>query len=169
MVALQPHARAFAQTETLDRILAIVNGQVIMHSDVRAFIELNLVDAAPGPDHEADVLTYLIERRVILDQVDRFAVAEPSDSAVDRRLEGVRGRLSGGAGLTSVLDRVGLTQADLRQLMSDEIRREAYVAERFAVVDDDLREQARSDWVADLLRRAQVRRVGDREGGPARD
>ena len=37
-------APAVAQTAILDRILAIVDGQIIMHSDVRAVIDLGLVD-----------------------------------------------------------------------------------------------------------------------------
>ena len=122
-----------AQTETLDRILAIVNGQVILASDVRAFVDLRLVEVEPGPDQEAEVLTYLIERRVILDQVDRFAVAEPSPEMVDRQLNQVRERLSGAGSLAQVLDRVGLSPDDLRQLLTDEIRREGASASRLGL------------------------------------
>lgn len=157
-VVLVP-APAVAQTATLDRILAIVDGQIIMHSDIRAFVDLGLVDIPAGPSQEVEVLTWLIERRVVLDQVNRFVVAEPDPEAVDRRLDRVRSQLPGDAELEVILDRVGLAPADLRQLVTDDIRRDAYLADRFEVVADGLREAAISDWVEDLVRRAQVRLV----------
>ena len=147
-------------TVTLDRILAIVDGQIIMHSDVRAFIDLRLVDLPAGPSQEVDVLTFLIERRVLIDQVDRFVVAEPAPDLVDRRIDLIRSRLPGGvAELDVILDRVGFASDDLRQLVADDIRRDAYLADRFDVVAVGLRETAVTDWVGDLVRRAQVRRV----------
>ena len=152
-------ALALAQTAILDRILAIVDGQIIMHSDVRAFIDLGLVDIPAGPSQEAEVLTWLIERQVVIDQVDRFVVAEPDSGTVDRRLDHVRSQLPGDSDLELILDRVGLAPDDLRQLIVDDIRRDAYLANRFEVVADGLREATIVDWVADLVRRAQVRRV----------
>lgn len=148
-----------AQTATLDRILAIVNGQVITHSDVRTFIDLRLVDIPGGPVQEVEVLNFLIERRVVLDEVDRFVIAEPTSVAVDRHLDLLLSRLPDGFEFNLVLDRVGLTVGDLRQLLADEIRREVYLIDRFGVIGEEFRESAEADWTADLVRRAQVRRV----------
>ena len=52
--------------ELLDSVLAFVDGQIIMRSDVRAFSELGLV--APPATAAADerVLTALIERQLVL-------------------------------------------------------------------------------------------------------
>ena len=158
-VAVHRPAAVQGQTEMLDRIRAIVDGHVIMQSDIQASIDLQLVATPTGPEQDAAVLTHLIERRLILDRVDRFAVAEPTPDAVDRRLEDVRRRLAGDAEFTATLNRVGFTLDDLRQLMADDIRRDRYLADRFAVVGDARRAQATADWVADLVRRAQVRRV----------
>ena len=148
-----------AQTATLDRILAIVNGQVITHSDVRTFIDLRLADIPGGPAQEVEVLNFLIERRVVLDEVNRFVIAEPTTVAVDRHLDLLLSRLPDGFKLNLVLDRVGLTTGDLRQLLADEIRREVYLIDRFGVTGEEAREEAEAGWVADLVRRAQVRRV----------
>ena len=155
-----------AQTSTIDRILAIVDGQIIMHSDVRAFIDLRLVEIPAGPRQEADVLTFLIERRVVLDQVDRFVVTAPDPEVVARRLDGIVGRLSGDTDLDRILARVGLTHDDLRQVVADEIRRDAYLADRFGLVEDRLQEAATADWISDLLRRALIRRVPGPDGLP---
>ena len=155
-----PVEAARSQTEILDRILAIVGGQVIMRSDVRAFVALQLVEIAPGPDQESQVLTYLIERRLVLDQIDRV-VAEPEPALVDRRFELVRDRFASADDFAAVLERVGLTSDDLRRVLADDIRRDAYLADRFTSVGEGAREQARIDWVADLARRGQVRLVSD--------
>ena len=150
-----PVVAARSQTEILDRILAIVDGHVIMQSDVRAFIELHLVEIPPGPDQESRVLTHVIERRLILDQVDRV-VAEPAPALVDRRFAGVRDRFASPDDLAAVLERVGLTSDDLRQVLADDVRRDAYLGDRFVLVAEDGKEQAQTDWVEDLARRAQV-------------
>ena len=161
-VRAAPGVAVFQQTR-LDRILAIVDGNVIMHSDVRAFIDLGLADIPEGPDQEANTLTYLIERRLVLDRVDRFVVAEPSANDVERGLEAIRRRFANEADIVSVLERVGLTFEDLRQLLADEIRRETYLDERFASVEPGRRGDAISDWVAGLVERAHVTRPRARE------
>ena len=155
-----PVEAARSQTEILDRILAIVGGQVIMRSDVRAFMALQLVEIPPGPDQESQVLTYLIERRLVLDQIDRV-VAEPEPALVDRRFGLVGDRFASAEDFAVVLERVGLTSDDVRRVLADDIRRDAYLADRFALVGKEAREQAQTNWVADLVRRGQVRLVSD--------
>ena len=159
LLSLVSFVAVIAQAVTLDRILAIVNGQVITHSDVRAFIDLRLVDIQDGPVPEVEMLNFLIERRVVLDEVNRFVITEPTSVAVDRRLDLLLNQLPDGLELNLVLDRVGLTVGDLRQLLADEIRREVYLVDRFGVTGDERRQVAEADWVAELVRRAQVRRV----------
>jgi hypothetical protein len=159
LLSLVSSVAVIAQAVTLDRILAIVNGQVITHSDVRTFIDLRLVDIQDGPVPEVEVLNFLIERRVVLDEVNRFVITEPTSVAVDRRLDLLLNQLPDGLELNLVLDRVGLTVGDLRQLLADEIRREVYLVDRFGVTGDERRQVAEADWVAELVRRAQVRRV----------
>lgn len=147
------------QTQLLDRILAIVDGEVIMQSDVRAFVELGLVESLVGSDTEAEVLTYLIERRLMVNEANRFVVAEPDASVVDRRYAEIRERFSSEAELGHILDRNGFSPDDLRQVLVDEVRREAYVTDRFSAVDAGLREQARAEWVAGLVSQARIRRT----------
>tara|TARA_B100001123_G_scaffold64702_1_gene71544 strand:+ start:19037 stop:19549 length:513 start_codon:yes stop_codon:yes gene_type:complete len=159
LLSLVSSVSVIAQTVTLDRILAIVNGQVITHSDVRIFIDLRLVDIPAGPLQEVEVLNFLIERRVVLDEVNRFVITEPTSVTVDQHLDLLLNQLPDGLELNLVLDRVGLTVGDLRQLLADEIRRELYLIDRFGVTGDALRQAAEADWVAELVSRAQVRRV----------
>ncbi len=134
-----------AHPETLDRILAIVAGHVIMLSDVRAFVDLRL--ARPGADthldREDEVLTYLIERRLVLDEVDRYVVADPPPADIERRLAAVAAPFASEAELAAVLARVGYTADDLRQVLRDDARRDAYVETRFGPLSMPTEEQLR--------------------------
>ena len=121
------------QTEQLDRILAVVVGQLVMQSDVRAFVELQLVDIDVGSDDpEAVVLNRLIERRLILEEVDRYVVADPPAATVERRLGEVRAKFSTAEAFETTLARVGFSLDDLRQVLNDNARRDAYLTDRFA-------------------------------------
>ena len=122
-----------AQTERLDRILAVVAEQLVMQSDVRAFIDLQLVDIDVGSDElEAVVLTHLIERLLVLEEVDRYVVADPPPASVERRLDEVSARFPTAEAFASTLERVGFSLDDLRQVLKDNVRRDAYLSDRFA-------------------------------------
>ena len=156
-----------APAETLDRILAVAAGHVIMQSDVRAFVDLQLAGAATGPDQDRtardeQVLTYLIERRLVLDEVDRYVVADPPAADVERRLAAVTARFRSEGELAAVLARVGYTIDDLRQVLRDDARRDAYVESRFGLggaAGDERRAAMVAEWVAGLVARGPVMRI----------
>ncbi len=56
----------------------------------------------------------------------------PSDSAIDERLEKIRGRFPAAPAMRRVLDANGFTDARLRAWVRDDLRTEAYLAQRFA-------------------------------------
>ena len=119
--------------EPLDRTLALVGGQPITLSDARAALALGLIDAAPGSTASMrDGVTRLIQRELILREVQRYAPAAPSDSAVDERLERIRGRFPDAASMHRVLEANGFTDARLRAWVRDDLRTESYLAQRFA-------------------------------------
>lgn len=157
-----------APAETLDRILAVAAGHVIMQSDVRAFVDLQLAGAATGSDQadrndqDEQVLTYLIERRLVLDEVDRYVVADPPVADLERRLAAVATRFRSEEELAAVLARVGYTIDDLRHVLRDDARRDAYVESRFGpggAAGDELRTAMVADWVAGLVARGPVMRI----------
>ena len=71
---------AALSAETIDRVLAIVAGQLITLSDVTAARELGL-DGAASQTRAADpvraVLNTLIDRELVLAEVERYAPSEP--------------------------------------------------------------------------------------------
>lgn len=129
--AAEPSA-AVRDQEPLDRTLAIVGGQPITLSDARAAIALGLIDAPQSDDPIADAARQLVDRELILREVQRYAPAPPDAGAVEARLAEVEQRVGDAAALKRALDRHGLTETRLRAWVRDDLRSQAYLAQRFA-------------------------------------
>ena len=121
-------ALAVAQPELLDRTLALVGGQPITLSDARGAVALGLIDATK--DSIADLTARLVDRELVLREVQRYAPPAPAESAVEARLAEVRQRL--GDSLTRILAVHGFTEARLRAWIRDDLRTQTYLAQRFA-------------------------------------
>ena len=121
-----------AHAEIIDRILAVVNGALIMQSDVRMAMRLGLVPAPSATDSLAAPLDALIERRLVLEEVDRYAPPDPNDADVGRRLDDVRQRA--GAAFDTILRESGISVDQLRRQMRDDLRIDAYLLQRFGAM-----------------------------------
>lgn len=118
--------------ELLDRTLALVGGAPITLTDVRAALALGLV-AADGPgDPVVTATARLIDRELILREVQRYAPPAPAPQAVDQRLADIRISLGGAEALARLLDRWGVTALRLESWIRDDLRMQAYLAQRFA-------------------------------------
>lgn len=132
----------------LDRVMARVDGQAILLSDVRAASGLGVADADP-----ARAVEQLIERRLMLAELARFPPPEPTAAAVEA--ETARLTAVAGAGLNGLITASGLTADGVTALARDTLRIQAYQDQRFgagAAVSD---EQARQyyDEHPDAFRR----------------
>jgi hypothetical protein len=125
---LEPGTR---NQELVDRTLALVGGQPITLSDARGALALGLIDAG-SPSRIDDVAGRLIQRELILREVQRYAPGAPPESVVDTRLEQVRKRFADAAAMNRVLEANGFTEARLRAWLRDDVRTESYLAQRFA-------------------------------------
>jgi hypothetical protein len=128
--------------EIIDRVLAVVAGQLIMQSDVAAARGLGLVSSATAPDATRETLSRLIDRALILAEVDRYAPPEPEAAAVDREIQAVRARLPSAQAFEAVLKRVGIDEQHLRETLRQDLRIRAYLDQRFTVAapgEEDLR------------------------------
>jgi len=141
------------RAEVIDRVLAVVSGGLVLQSDVAASIRLRLVeDAAPG-DRIQVALDRLIERRLMLLEVDRYGPPEPSQADIDAGFAAIARRTASGDTLESVLAHTGLTIEQLRAFVRDDLRIRAYLLQRFGASPDPTLVR---DWVAGLRRRADV-------------
>lgn len=120
--------------EVIDRMLAVVAGDLIMMSDVAAAVEFGLVPQTSGSDLTRVVLSQLIDRSLMLAEVDRYAPPEPSVAAVDRELQVVRDRFASADAFESALARFGVEESSLRETLRANLRLRAYLEQRFTTV-----------------------------------
>ena len=144
--------------ETVDRVLAVVAGQLIMLSDVTAVRDLGLVTASAGADPVGSVLSKLIDRELMLAEVDRYAPPEPETGDIDRDFAAVRGKFASEKAFSDVLARSGFDAAHVREIVRQNLRLRAYLDQRFTAPDGDQqrRQMLIDDWVASLRRRSPV-------------
>ena len=146
---------ATAQPEILDRTLALVGGQAITLSDVRAAIDLGLIEG--GPSNTAEMTARLVDRELILREVQRYAPPAPSDSAVAARVAEITKRFASPVALMKVLETHGFSESRLRAWVRDDLRTESYLAQRFASAGTpERRRELVVDWLSDLRRRTDV-------------
>ena len=164
-----------AHAEIIDRVLAILPGQIITLSDVEAALELGLVEAPAGSDRIAAGLSAVIDRVLMLNEVRRVSPPEPSAAAVDARVGRIRQRFSGPAELSRVLAARGLDETVVRLYAADDLRLASYLEERFTAAaqptEEEIRQAGESArqhltderrrtligaWTAELRRRADV-------------
>ena len=170
MIALLGAGATYAQPreELVERTLAIVGGRAVTLADVTAAMVLNLIPGSPNLDV---AIERLVERALVLREVERYAPAEPTARAIDDKLTEVRSH-SSDAEVAAALAAGGFTEARLRDWIRDDLRIAAYLDQRFAAAADLAVEQALpelrqrlsaerrasliADWVADLRRRTPV-------------
>ena len=143
------------RAETIDRVLAVVARQLITLTDVTAARDLGLQSADNAVDPVRAVLSRLIDRELILAEVDRYAPPEPTADAIDREVERIRARFASADELASALARSGIDDRHLRETVRQDLRIHAYLDQRFASAQD--RRQALMDeWMTGLRRRGEV-------------
>jgi hypothetical protein len=131
-----------AGTDVVDRVLAVVNGRLITLSDARRVSDLGLVAAVREGDPTDAVLSQLIDRRLVLDEVERYAPPEPDAATVAARVAAVQLQAGGPAGFDARLAGLGVDAAWLEQWVRDDLRIHAYIEQRFAgameATDDEI-------------------------------
>ena len=149
---------AIVSAETVDRVLAVVAGQLIMLSDVTAVRALGIIEPAPGADPIGSVLSRLIDRELMLAEVDRYAPPEPDASEIDREVAAVRARFPSQKVFDDLLALSGYDVTHVREIERQNLRLRAYLDQRFTQPDSDAtrRQALIDDWVAGLRRRTPV-------------
>jgi hypothetical protein len=161
--------------EVIERVLAILPGQIVTLSDVEAALDLGLVEAPAGAERVAGGLSAVIDRVLMLNEVRRVAPPEPSRAAVDERVARIRQRFSTPAELSRVMAARGLGETVVRLFAADDLRLASYLDERFSAAaqptDEEIRQAGESArqrladerrrtligaWTAELRRRADV-------------
>jgi hypothetical protein len=120
------------QGELLDRALAIVGGQVITLSDVQTMLKLGLVEGGSESDPIGVATARLIDRALMLREVERYAPPEPGAELIDSRLAVARDRAGSPEAFAAVLAGGGMPEPRLREWIRDDYRIAGYLDQRFA-------------------------------------
>lgn len=141
--------------QTIDRLAAVVEGQPITLSDVNAAETFHLVDVPDNAPNRSDaVLQKLIDRALMLREVDRFQPPDPAPVEITVRIDALRTRAGSPAAFERDLDVVGTTLDQLRRFIRDDLRIGTYLTQRFG--DAPARDPAVAAWVAELRHRNEV-------------
>ncbi|MDX1631218.1 MAG: hypothetical protein R3234_05120 [Thermoanaerobaculia bacterium] len=133
-----PEERAVDRTlrgtapELRDRILAVVEEDPILLSDVRRVIALRLVERKPGEspaELRRRVLEGLVEQKLRFHEVTRYGFEQAPVDAVDRQMEELEGRWGGEEALERRLAEVGMDRAALRRMLARQLEVMLYVEE----------------------------------------
>jgi hypothetical protein len=131
-VALLAAAAPGRGDDLLDRVLATVEGRVITLSDVRTAVQFGLVATDSPADVMAASLDRLINRLVILSEVERYAPPEPDPAAIREAVAVIRARFVSDEAADAALKVAGLEEAALTQWARNDLRIAQYLRERFA-------------------------------------
>ena len=145
-----------AVDDVIDRVLAVAGGEVITLSDVRAALALGRVQAGDAADPSRVALTQLIDRALLLAEVNRFAPPEPSAQTIDSALDSVVARFPTAEAFEATLERLGVDRAFVRELLREDLRIRAYLEQRFTAQTVDEQRALVDAWIAGLRRRGSV-------------
>ena len=154
-----------ASAEIIDRIVAVVAGQIITKSDVDAAVAFGL-----APDLQA-----LIDRTLMMSEVRRVAPPEPAPAAREARAAQMRAGFATPDAFVRALEIGGLDDAAVRSYAADDLRLSAYLDERFSSASLPTEEEIRqvgeaararltaerrqilvNAWIAELRRRTEI-------------
>ena len=146
MFAVQSAVRA---AEVIDRILAVVSGELIMLSDARAATRFGLIDVpADTDDPVRAAMNALVDRHLQLLEVNRYLPPEPPAAAIDEQFAAIRAKFQTDDAFRAALAECGISEAQLRARVRDNLRITSYRAQRFAAAlqpsDEDLLRYYRS-------------------------
>ena len=144
VLGLAVPALAQEQAAVVDRILAVVDEDPILLSEVEQAIALGLVERqAAETDEELRrrALRQLIEQRLRFQEIDRFGLGELPVDEVQRQVASLIDGLGGGERAAARLAELGLDETALKQLVARQIMVVTYVEERlgpriFVGIDD---------------------------------
>lgn len=131
--------------QVLDRVVARVGSSAITQTDVDAAVAFGIVD-------RADALRQLIDRRLMLAEVNRFPPPEPGATEIKLLME--RMRAASGAETAAVMKRTGVNDDRLAELARDTLRIQGYVQQRFG--NGPRAEEQRSRWLTEIRARGDV-------------
>ncbi len=150
------------RTALQDRVLAVVDEDPVLASDVERVIKLGLQPPNPGesdPQYRKRVLNSLVEERLRFHEIDRYGFEQVPVDDVEKAVAKVCAGFKDEAAFQKALKEVGLTPKGLRQLMTRQILVLTYVDERLGprvfVTFDDINKYYRTVLAPEMQKKGQ--------------
>lgn len=145
-----------------DRIVAVVDDDPVVASDIDRLIGLGLAMPNPGEEELAfrrRVLEQLIEQRLRFHEIDRFGFVQVPVDEIERQVAEIRARYASEEEFERRLRELGLSLTSLRQLVARQIMVWNYVDERLGprvfVTYEDIKGYYDSVLVPEMRRRGE--------------
>jgi hypothetical protein len=141
-----------AAAVTVDRIAAVIDGQVLTVSEISQMVELRFFPRLGNTEEEyrREVLDALIAQALRYRDVERFGAQDIAGDTIEARVVEIQRRFPSEAELMAALTRAELTAEELRALVKRQLQVEAYIQERFAplvfVTNEEIDEYYRGEW-----------------------
>jgi hypothetical protein len=116
----------------VDRIVAVVDDQPILLSDLERVLALGMVRPGQGESEQAlrrRALDQLIEQRLRFHEVDRYGFQQIPGEALEGQLSALRERFGGEEGLRRRLLELGMSEESLLDLLRRQLQVLVYVDE----------------------------------------
>jgi hypothetical protein len=143
-VGQSPQKPAPGQPKLEDRVMAVVDEDPILASEIERAIRLGLVERREGESDEAfrrRILDGLIEERLRFHEIDRFGFEQVPVDLIEEHVVRIRERFASEEELRRTLRELGLSQQALRQLVARQLMVLTHVDEQlgprvFVTLDD---------------------------------
>jgi hypothetical protein len=161
-VAPQKAAAPAAEPQLEDRVMAVVDEDPVLASEVERVVALGLDKARPGESDVAfhrRILNDLIEQRLRFHEIDRFGFEQVPVDLIEKNVAEIRARFPSEAAFRKTLQDLGLTYQALRQLVAQQLLVLTHVEEqlgpRVFVSLDDITQYYRTVLTPEMQKRKQ--------------
>lgn len=168
-LVLTPVVAAAAEPATpsaiqlVDRVVALVDEEPILLSDLERVIGLGLMVRQPGESDEAlrrRTLDRLIELTLRQNELGRFGFQQVPVEEIDLQFDAIRERFESEAAFQAELDRLGLDAQGVRQMLARQLATLSFVEERLGprvfVGIEEIRRYYEETLVPDLAKLGQA-------------
>ncbi|MDX1643847.1 MAG: hypothetical protein R3244_05755 [Thermoanaerobaculia bacterium] len=145
-----------------DRIVAVVDEDPILWSDIERTIELGLIERQVDEDDATfvrRVLDRLVEMKLRFHEIDRFGFEDLPLAEVDRQMEAIRERFADREAYRAKLAELGLTPEEVREILARRLVVTSFVEQRLGprvfVSLDDIRRYYERTLVPEMERRGE--------------
>jgi len=147
---------SLAAQEVVDRLVARVENDVILWSDVRALARYQqFLDGQPETDEQ--ILDRLIDQWIVRTEADASHAPHPSEADIDRGLGRVRSSFASEPEYEAGMKQAGLSEQDVRAMVASQLYLSNYLDSRFrAAVHIDPKEIA-DFYQTEVVPRAKAR------------